>query len=45
MINNKIGGRNMVGRAVNRLAGRLTAVALTAAAACAAAAAAAASCS
>ena len=31
MINNKIGGRNMVGRAVNRLAGRLTAVALTAA--------------
>ncbi len=29
--NNKIGGRNMVGRAVNRLAGRLTAVALTAA--------------
>ncbi len=30
MINNK-GGRNMVGRAVNRLAGRLTAVALTAA--------------
>ena len=30
MINNKIGGRNMVGRAVNRLAGRLTAVALTA---------------
>lgn len=31
MINNKIGGHNMVGRAVNRLAGRLTAVALTAA--------------
>ena len=31
MINNKIGGRNMVGRAVNRLAGRLTAVALAAA--------------
>lgn len=31
MINNKIGGRKMVGRAVNRLAGRLTAVALTAA--------------
>ena len=31
MINNKIGGHNMVGRAVNRLAGRLTAVVLTAA--------------
>ena len=31
MINNKIGGHNMVGKAVNRLAGRLTAVALTAA--------------
>ena len=31
MINNKIGGHNIVGRAVNRLAGRLTAVALTAA--------------
>ena len=31
MINNKIGGHNMVGRAVNRMAGRLTAVALTAA--------------
>ena len=30
MINNKIGGHNMVGRAVNRLAGRLTAVVLTA---------------
>ena len=29
MINNKIGGRNMVGRAVNRLAGRLTAVAVS----------------
>lgn len=31
MNNKKISGRNIVGRAVNRLAGRLTAVALTAA--------------